>query len=165
MKPLSSTDIRTSFVNATQGDLERMGLPGLHEAVWDAREYLGWRDPHSPQRGYLVFWSHERPVGIVLRAATSRPSRGISAMCSLCRTPQPGDQVILFTAPKAGQAGRDGSTVGTYICADLRCSTIIRIAPPKYDMQPHPDDVIASKVAGLTERLDSFLGAVLDGAA
>ncbi len=164
MKPLTSTDIRGSFVNATPSELTHMGLPGLHEMVWDSREFLGWRDPHAHQRGYLVFWRAERPVGIVLRAASSQPTPGISAMCSLCRTPQPGHQVTLFAAPKAGQSGRDGNTIGTYICSDLRCSTIIRIAPPKYDMQPHPDEVIASRVAGLVQRLESFLGAVLDSA-
>ncbi len=115
-----------------------MPLPGLHETVWDEREYLGWLDPTFAQRGYIVYWREGKPFGIVLRSASSSMSRGISAMCSLCRTHQPGSQVSLFTVPKAGQAGLNGNTIGTYICSDLSCSTIIRIVPPPSDLQPRP---------------------------
>jgi len=161
MQALTEAQIRDSFVNATRGDTERMTLPGLHEVLWDDREYLGWRDPRAMQRGYIVHWRDDRPVGIALRAAESRMSRGISAMCSLCRTPQPADQVSLFSAARAGEAGRDGNSVGTYICSDLACSIIIRIAPPKSDMQPDPRDVIAARAAGLATRLSSFTADVL----
>jgi FBP C-terminal treble-clef zinc-finger len=161
MQPLTESDIRASLVNATTGDAARMTLPGLHETVWEDREYLGWRDPRAMQRGYIVHWRGDLPVGIALRAAESRMSRGISAMCSLCRTPQPADQVSLFTAPRAGEAGRNGNTVGTYICADLACSILIRIAPPASDMHPAPEEIIASRAAGLTARLDAFVGQVL----
>jgi FBP C-terminal treble-clef zinc-finger len=163
VKPLTAAEIRESFVNASEADLEHLPMPGLHETVWDAREYLGWRDPNAALRGYLVFWLDDRPVGLILRSAESRMSRSMSAMCSLCRTPQPAHQVALFTAPKAGRAGRDGSTVGTYICSDLGCSTIIRIAPPASDMQPHPSEVIARRSEGLCARLASFTREVLAG--
>ena len=62
MKPLSPEEIRDSFVNASPADLERMALPGLHEVIWADREFLGWRDPQSPQRGYLVHWVDERAM-------------------------------------------------------------------------------------------------------
>jgi hypothetical protein len=165
MKPLTEEEIRASIVNAPSDDVERMPLPGLHETVWGDREYLGWRDPGSPQRGYIVFWRDEVPVGMVLRAASTQQSRAISAMCSLCRTHQPANQVSLFTVPKAGKAGQDGNTVGTYICADLGCSTIIRILPPPSDMQPSPSDVLATRSAGLLTRLNSFTAEVLKPAA
>jgi hypothetical protein len=161
MQPLTESDIRASLVNATSGDAARMTIPGLHETVWEDREYLGWRDPRAIQRGYIVMWRDGQPVGIALRAAESRMSRGISAMCSLCRTPQPADQVSLFTAPRAGEAGRNGNSVGTYICADLACSIIIRIAPPASDMHPAPEEIIASRAAGLTTRLEAFTAQVL----
>ncbi len=161
MKPMTASDIRGSIVNATGGEVARMPLPGLHEVVWSDREYLGWRDPSAPQRGYLVFWRGDEPVGMVLRAAETRMSPGRSAMCSLCRTPQPADQVTLFSAARAGQAGREGNSVGTYICSDLACSLIIRIAPPKSDMQPDPEEVIASRAAGLATRLEGFTSKVL----
>lgn len=161
MKPLTETDIRASIVNASKGDIERMPLPGLHEVLWDQREYLGWRDHGSPLRGYLVHWVDDRPVGIVLRASGGRMRAGISAMCSLCRTPQPSDQVTLFSAARAGQAGRDGNTVGTYICADLACSLIIRITPPKMPMQPEPAEIVARRAEGLLTRVQNFTADVM----
>ncbi len=163
MQPLTESDIRASLVNATSGDAARMTIPGLHETVWEDREYLGWRDPRAMQRGYIVHWRDGQPIGIALRAAETRMSRGISAMCSLCRTPQPADQVSLFTAPRAGEAGRNGNTVGTYICADLACSLTIRIAPPAHDMQPDPAEIIERRIATLRTRLGAFTDNVLAG--
>lgn len=156
MKELTETDIRASFVNASRGEIARIPMPGLHEVMWNDREYLGWRDPQSPLRGYLVHWLDDRPFGIVLRASEVGLNRGISAMCSLCRSTQPSDQVALFSAPRAGQAGRDGNSVGTYICSDLACSILIRIVPPPQPMQPAPEEIVASRVRGLLERIDAF---------
>ena len=156
MKPLSETDIRNSIVNATRGEIERMPLPGLHEVLWDSREYLGWRDPQSRHRGYLVHWAGEAPVGIVLRASDAQLRWGISAVCALCRTQQPSHQVTLFSAPRAGQAGRDGNTIGTYICDDLACSLIIRITPAAQPLHPDPADVVAERAEGLLSRVQAF---------
>lgn len=164
MKPLTESDIRSSIVNASRGDVERMPLPGLHEVVWDEREYLGWRDPGAPQRGYLVFWREGEPVGIMLRASDA-PTRAASAMCSLCTTAQPAGQVTMFSAARAGEAGRAGNTVGTYICADLACSLLIRIAPPPYELQPDPAELVAARAARLRARLHSFSDRVLTDAA
>jgi len=160
MRPLTEADIRESLVNAGPGEAERIPMPGLHEVLWEEREYLGWRDPGSPQRGYLVAWRGDTPVGIVLRAAGTRLQAG-SAICSLCSTPQPGNQVTMFAAPLAGEKGRRGDTVGTYICADLSCSLLIRIAPPQYEMQPAPDELVAARAAGLSSRVAAFAERVL----
>ena len=161
MKPLTESDIRRSIVNASKGEIQRMPLPGLHEVLWDEREYLGWRDHGAPLRGYLVHWVDDRPVGIVLRASGASMRLGISAMCSLCRTPQPSDQVALFSAARAGQSGRDGNTVGTYICADLACSLIIRIMPPASPMQPNPAEVVAKRAEGLLTRVQNFTADIM----
>jgi hypothetical protein len=161
MQALTEAEIRESFTNISEYELERMTLPGLHEIVWSDREFLGWRDAHAIHRGYIVYWREGRPLGILLKAAGSRTRPNISAMCTLCRTPLPGGQVTLFTAPRAGQAGIDGSTVGTYICSDLGCSNLIRIVPPRSEMLPDPDAMIASRAEGLTARLDSFTQSVL----
>ena len=119
MQPLTEEQIRSSFVNASEEHLARMTIPGLHEMLWEEREFLGWRDVRHPRLGYLVYWDEETPVGLVVKAADPwTPSRQTS-MCSLCQSMQPAYQVSMFTAPKAGQAGLDGSTVGTYICDDL----------------------------------------------
>lgn len=163
MKPLTDADIRESLVNADPADAERMPLPGLHEVMWSEREYLGWRDPGSPQRGYLAYWRDGRAVGVVLRASEVRLQAG-SAICSLCNTPQPAGQVTMFTAQRAGRAGERGDSVGTYICSDLACSLLIRIAPPQYEMQPSPDEVVAKRASRLAERLDVFVSRVLEDA-
>lgn len=156
MKPLSPSEIRASFVNVSQGEAERIPMPGLHEVMWDDREYLGWRDQQAHQRGYLVYWRGDVAIGIVLRASEFNLQPGISAMCSLCRITQPSDQVTLFSAPRAGHAGRDGNTVGTYICDDLACSHLIRILPPASPMQPSPEEQLAQRSEALLSRVDAF---------
>ncbi|HEY8590383.1 MAG TPA: FBP domain-containing protein [Naasia sp.] len=161
MQPLTEDLIRSSLVNASAGEADRMTLPGLHEVLWDEREYLGWRDSRMPQRAYIVHWRGDAPVGMMLRAAENRMRRGVAAMCSLCQTPQPAGQVSLFSAPRAGEAGRDGNTVGTYICADLACSLTIRIAPPAYEMQPDPAEIVGRRIEVLRTRLGAFTDTVL----
>jgi hypothetical protein len=164
MKPLTIPEIRDSMVNATEAEIDHMPMPGLHEMMWEEREYLGWRDPSSAHRGYLVYWRGGRAVGLVLRAATS-PLKAGAAICSLCNTGQPGGQVTLFSAPRAGEAGRRGDSVGTYICADLSCSLLIRIAPRSYEQLGRPGEVLARKSQRLETRLDAFVSRVLQDAA
>lgn len=165
MKPMTEAEIRGSLVNAVPGEAARMPVPGLHEVVWSDREYLGWRDPGSPQRGYLVYWEGSVAVGIALRASEVRLRPG-SAICSLCNTPQPAGQVTMFSAARAGEAGRAGNSVGTYICADLACSLLIRIAPmSSYDGMPAASEMIAVRAEGLASRVRSFGGRVLESAA
>jgi hypothetical protein len=89
VKPLTEADIRSSFVNATPDELEQLPIPGLHEMLWDEREFLGWRDPQAARRGYIVSWIDDRPVGIVVRSAGGSLRPGIAAMCSFCHSPQP----------------------------------------------------------------------------
>jgi hypothetical protein len=157
VKPLTESDIRSSFVNASDAELERMPLPGLHEMLWEEREYLGWRDHGAPLRGYIVHWVDDRPVGIIVRTAGVNMSPGIAAMCSLCHTSQPSGQVSLFSAPKAGAAGENGNTIGTYICDDLACSLIIRMAPPHLN----PPELLRRKAEGLLERVRRFTADVM----
>jgi len=157
MKPLTENDIRESFVNALPGDLDRLPIPGLHEMLWEDREFLGWRDPQAHHRGYIVHWMDGRPVGLMVRSSSSSLRPGIAAMCSLCHSPQPATQVRLFTAPKAGEAGLNGNTLGTYICEDLACSLLIRVAPPHLN----PPEQIARRSAGLAERVQGFTANVM----
>jgi hypothetical protein len=67
----------------------------------------------------------------------------------------------MFSAPRAGEAGRNGNTVGTYICDDLACSLIIRIAPAAQPMHPDPAEVIASRVEGLLGRVSAFTADIM----
>ncbi len=155
MQQLSPDDIRGSFINATKGEAGRVPLPGLHEVIWEEREYLGWRDQQSPQRGYLVHWVGDEPVGLMLRASEFSLNPGIAAMCSWCRITRRSDEITLFSAPRAGQAGRDGNTIGTYVCDDLACSHMIRLLPPPTPLQD-PQELLAARIDGLVTRVQGF---------
>ncbi|MGV9882828.1 FBP domain-containing protein [Streptomyces sp. NPDC003006] len=128
MESVSEKQIRASFVNCSKGEATRLTLPaGFAETVWSDLDFLGWRDPKAPERGYVVTWRDGKPVGIALRASTGpRKSLLKSSICSVCVTPQSGSGITLLVAPKAGAAGRQGNTVGLYICADLACSLYVR---------------------------------------
>jgi hypothetical protein len=161
MRPLTADDIRESLVNVDPAEKSDVPLPGLHETVWEEREFLGWRDPSHPTRGFIVFWSGDTPKGFQVRAAESAMPPGRPAMCSLCHTQQPAPQVSLFVAPKAGKRGQRGDTVGTYLCADLRCSALIRMTPPKSDLLPNPDVHATTQAATMERRLENFTARVL----
>ena len=156
MRPITPDMISRSMVNMTEGDLRLMTLPGLHETVWDEREFLGWRDVHHSTKGYLVFWAGDELLGLMVRAAQSPMPAGQSAICALCHTQQPAPQVSLFTAPKTGDEGSRGNTVGTYLCADLACSLLIRIQPAESENLPRPEKLVTKKSLGLRDRLENF---------
>jgi hypothetical protein len=164
MKPLTADQIVASIINADRAEIDRMQLPGLHEVLWAEREFLGWRDPQGSLRGYIVHWAEDRPVGIVLRAASQPLRPGIGAMCSLCHTPQPATQVLLFSASRGGRAGRDGNSIGTYICADLSCSIMIRILPGMSEMQLRRDELIERRSSGLASRVHAFTARIMETA-
>jgi hypothetical protein len=128
MKPVSEQQIRGSFVNCSKGEARRLHLPrALPELPWADLDFLGWRDPGAPERGYLVADRRGELVGVTLRfAQEARRSFTKSTICSICVTPHAGTGVALFTAPRVGAAGRQGNTVGTYMCADLACSLYVR---------------------------------------
>ncbi|WP_328315819.1 FBP domain-containing protein [Streptomyces sp. NBC_00388] len=128
MRHLSETDIRASFVNCSKGEAKRLNVPrDLEELPWDDLDYLGWRDPGAPDRAYIVAEQGDRLLGLVLRAPTAS-SRGFTSrsMCSLCVTTHTSGGVALMTARRPGEAGRQGNTVGQYLCTDLACSLYIR---------------------------------------
>lgn len=128
MQALTEAQLRAALVNAAADERDRLEVPlDFAQVEWDHLDFLAWRDPRTRGRGYVVAELGGTPTGIVLRASggSSQP-----AMCNLCHTMQPGDQVALFTARKAGDAGERGDSVGTYICADLRCHENVRIAGP-----------------------------------
>lgn len=165
MQPVEKDDITSCFVNMTEAQLESMTFPGLHETLWAEREFLGWRDASHPTRGYLVFWVGETLRGLMVRAAETPMPAGRSAVCVLCHTQQPAPQVSLFVSPKAGAEGFRGNTVGTYLCADLNCSTIIRMIPEVPGVTPSKPDSVASRGSGLLQRLEGFSRRVLSSEA
>ena len=165
MRPLTEAEIRRSFVNCSRGEAKALTLPrGFDELAWGELEMLGWRDPKAPLRGYIVvqgfLGGDEEPVGIAVRAAESRMSSRTAAMCLLCQTGQSGDAVSLFTARRTGEAGRNGNTVGTYMCADLGCAQRVRTEIPPWLLERNPAEVVAERAAELRERVQGFLDAV-----
>jgi hypothetical protein len=162
MRELTADEIRSGFINLDRGEAERVPMPGLHEMLWSDREFLGWRDPGLAGRGYLAFDGGDRDgvVSLVVRRAETGLARAVTAMCSLCRSTQPISQVALFSAARAGQRGRDGSTVGTYICDDLDCPHKIRMLPSTSPFALEPGDLLARRSSGLLERLRGFAAVV-----
>lgn len=161
MHALTEPQVRRSFVNCSQGEARALTLPKDFDGLdWPSLQLLGWRDPRAPLRGCLVVEVDERPVGIALRAADTRMSSRTTAMCLLCQTAQSGDAVSLFTAKRTGEAGRMGNTVGTYMCADLRCAHRVRTDIPPWLQDRDPAEVVAERAAELRERVQGFVDAV-----
>ena len=130
MRPMTENELFDSFVNATDDELRVAAAPHDFPLVeWDHTDFLAWPDPHARGRGYIAAEVDGDVAAIVLRraqgASTVHPS-----FCNLCRTMQPGNQVALFTARKAGEEGRHGDSVGTYICSDMSCHENVRLAMP-----------------------------------
>jgi hypothetical protein len=158
MSPLSEAQVRRSFVNLTAGEAKRANLPNdLATRPWDRLDYLGWRDPKSPQRAYLVVERAAGICGVGLRRST-QPTGPRRTMCSLCLTV--GD-VALMVAPRAGRSGQAGNSVGTYICADLVCSLYARNLLRAHDAVAHETLGIEQKVARLRANLDAFVDRVV----
>ncbi|CAL9343450.1 FBP domain-containing protein [Streptomyces sp. enrichment culture] len=127
MRPLTEQDIRSSFINCSKGEAKRLTVPrDLAERPWADLDFLGWRDPGAPDRAHLVAERDGRPVGVALRFQPAQRGFLHRSMCSLCLTTHPRGGVSLMTARKAGAAGREGNSVGAYMCTDLACSLYLR---------------------------------------
>ncbi|QEV99177.1 FBP domain-containing protein [Microbacterium caowuchunii] len=161
MRALTEDQLRAALVNAEAEELRHVAMPhDLALTDWDHQDFFAWRDPRSRGRAYLVAEPDGEPVGVVLRAAEGS-SRARSAMCNVCHTTQPADQVTLFTARKAGAAGDHGDSVGTYMCADLSCHENVRIAAPLA-----PGEIRASvdrRIDGTKHRAEAFVERVRAG--
>ncbi|MFE1248071.1 FBP domain-containing protein [Streptomyces sp. NPDC058735] len=127
MRALTEQDIRTSFINCSKGEAKRLAVPrDLAERPWEDLDFLGWRDPGAPDRSYLVTERDGRLVGVAMRFQAAQRGFLHRSMCSLCLTTHPRGGVSLMTARKAGAAGREGNSVGAYMCTDLACSLYVR---------------------------------------
>lgn len=126
MQPISVTEIRGSFVNATKGEAQRINLPDdLDEQPWGKLDFLGWVDPRAPQQAAIVV-PDERDGLVGIRLRRNDSGGGRTKMCSICATVHPGSGVALMVAARAGKSGRDGNTVGLDICSNLRCPGYVR---------------------------------------
>ncbi|WP_020663330.1 FBP domain-containing protein [Amycolatopsis benzoatilytica] len=160
MQPLDSAEIRASFVNCSRGEAKSVTIPA--EVPWETRDFLGWRDAKAPGRAYLVVPHGEELIGLSLRAAAPPKSRLRSNMCAFCSTTHPLADITLFTARLAGKAGRDGNTVGTYLCSDLACSAYLRGELRPAVPQPKETLSTGERVARMGEKVDRFVARVLE---
>ncbi|MEV4373244.1 MULTISPECIES: FBP domain-containing protein [unclassified Nonomuraea] len=166
MNPVTENEIRSSFVNCSKGEARRLAVPrGLPELPWPDLDFLGWRDPGAPERAYLVAERGGAPLGVALRLGQEvRRSFTKSTLCSVCVTPHAGTGVALFTAARVGAAGRQGNTVGAYMCADLACSLYVR-GRKETELGVRFESLsVAERVARTAVNLDAFLDKILDGA-
>jgi hypothetical protein len=159
MRPLTERDIRGSFVNCSKGEARRLAIPrDLDERPWDDLDFLGWRDPGAPDRSYLVTEREDRLVGVALRFQPARRGLLQRSMCSLCLTSHPRGGVSLMTARKAGPAGREGNSVGLYMCADLACSLYLRGKKvPETGTRFEESLTLEEQIARTTGHLSAFL--------
>ncbi|MFJ5100192.1 FBP domain-containing protein [Streptomyces sp. NPDC088554] len=168
MKALGEKEIRGSFVNCSKGEAQRLGLPREFAGLpWADLDFLGWRDPGAPERGYLVTERDGGWTGFALRGSASG-RRGLlkSSICSICVTPQSASGIDLMTAPKVGVAGRQGNTVGMYMCADLACSLYVRgKRTPVFARRLEESLTLEEKLARARTNLDAFLDSLYKDAA
>ncbi|MGW5172357.1 FBP domain-containing protein [Streptomyces nodosus] len=162
MRPLSEQDIRASFINCSKGEAKRLSIPrDLDERPWGDLDFLGWRDPGAPDRSYLATEHAGRLIGVTLRFPSSQRGFLHRSMCSLCLTTHPGSGVSLMTARKAGAAGREGNSVGVYMCTDLACSLYVRgkkvpEAGGRFEESLTTEEQIARTVGNLSSFLDTL---------
>ena len=161
MIPLTESQIRSSFVNASQRERKELTLPDLAQLRFDDLDYLGWRDRKQPAFGYVVAIVDGEPVGVLLRQADGRiRSR---PQCSWCEDVHLPNEVVFFIAKRAGKAGRNGNTLGTLVCAGFECSANVRRRPPTAYVGFDVEAARQQRIDALREHVDAFVRRVADG--
>ncbi|MCP2322633.1 hypothetical protein HDA40_001140 [Hamadaea flava] len=180
MRSLAEAEIRSSFVNCTKGEAVRLSLPrDLGDRPWADLDFLAWPDISASDRAYVVTETEPTEptepaapssattpdgqlVGVALRLAAQKRGLLHRSMCSLCLTTHPGNGVSLMTARKAGVAGRQGNSVGVYICTDLACSLYVRgLKKPHTGGRLDETLSVDEQVERLRGKLDGFLAKIL----
>jgi len=129
MRPIDEREIRASFINASRKEVSSLTLPaGFGEIGFDRLDYLGWTDPKFARRAYVVADIDGVLTGVLLQRAEQRVLA--RAQCSWCEDVALRNDVQLYSARKAGAAGRKGDTIGTLVCAEFGCSHNVRLLPP-----------------------------------
>jgi hypothetical protein len=162
MMPLTDKTIRSCFINASLRERQNMILPAdLAERDWQKLDFLGWRDRKVPALGYVVVELDDQPTGILLRQVDGQ-LRG-RPQCSWCEDVLLPNDVVFFSAKRAGQAGRNGNTIGTLACAGFECSVNARRKP----VLPYDGfDIEAARrqrIESLRARVTAFVRDVRDG--
>lgn len=161
MEKISVQQIRSSFINATRSEAAKLNVPPNFDTLtWDNLDFLGWRDPKMPLRGYVVVPSALGLAGVLLRAPEGGVKKNRTVLCEICRDVFSKEDVLLWVAKRAGRPGRNGNTVGTLICADFICSANVRKEPPANEINPDPSAVVRRQIDQMRMRMDKFLGRI-----
>ncbi|GAA2230872.1 FBP domain-containing protein [Herbiconiux moechotypicola] len=159
MLSLTEQQIRASFVNASRKEVSDVTLPPDFETLsFDSLDYLGWHDRKLARRSYVVAEVDGEPVGVVLKQSDKRPlSR---AQCSWCSDVNLTNEVVFYSAKRAGAAGRNGNTIGTLICADFGCSANVRKLPPMAYIGFDAEAARLDNITGLQLHAEAFARSV-----
>ncbi|MER7673222.1 FBP domain-containing protein [Kitasatospora sp. NPDC096128] len=159
MKPMTEQEIRSAFVNCSKGEAKRLHVPrDLTELAWDDLDFLGWRDPQAPDRAYLAAELDGRTVAVALRSSSAASWQARRSICSLCVTTHSGG-VSLLVAPLAGKAGKQGNSVGAYMCTDLACSLYVR-GKREVGVRLHESLTVEEKIRRTVANLAAFVAKV-----
>jgi hypothetical protein len=159
MLPLDDTRIRASFINATQRERASVTLPaGFADLDWERFDLLAWRDPKLPKVGYVVIEQDGGHVGVILREADGRIRT--RPQCSWCEDVTLPNDVVFYTAKRAGASGRNGDTVGTLACANFECSRNVRRLPPVAYIGFDVEAARQRRIEALREHVIGFVQAV-----
>ncbi|MFC5930393.1 FBP domain-containing protein [Cryobacterium melibiosiphilum] len=162
MLPLTDPEIRASLVNVSMRERKGLTLPTNFAALpWDSLDFLGWRDPKIPGIGYVITALDDAPVGILLTQAKGRMQT--RPQCSWCTDVQLPNEVVLFSAKRAGAAGRNGDTVATLACANFECCANVRKLPSMAYIGFDVEAARRDRIASLGEHVGNFVQDVRDG--
>ncbi|HEY4225927.1 MAG TPA: FBP domain-containing protein [Pseudolysinimonas sp.] len=161
MLSFTEAQLRASFLNVSQRERQHIVLPELGGIPWDDLDYLGWRDRKQPQLGLVVAELDGMASGVLLRQAEASPRA--RAQCSWCEDVQLPNDVVFFSAKRAGAAGRDGNTLGTLVCSNFECSTNVRKQPPMAYLGFDVDAERLRRTTALHEHAREFVRRIRDG--
>ncbi len=105
MRPLTEEEVRAFVVRADDrpDELRLVTLPADFLLTdWDHLDFLAWRDPRTRGRGYVITEVDGEPAGIVLRGCRRARRTRVPALCNLCHTMQPADQVVAVHGAQGG---------------------------------------------------------------
>ncbi|KGF19950.1 hypothetical protein HMPREF2128_08270 [Pseudoglutamicibacter albus DNF00011] len=156
---MSAEALAGCFVNATRREAAGAVPPfPLAEYHWEAMEFLGWRDQRDRTRAYLVVEVDGVLRGAVLRA-THTP--GVHGVCALCRDVTELAGVRMFSARRAGDAGRSGNSVATLIHEDFHCNEYARRLPTPMVGALDPELFRPQRVEALQQRCIGFMRRII----
>jgi hypothetical protein len=162
MLQLTEPDIKDAFVNVSLSERKAMTLPSdLPTLAWDRLDFLGWRDPKSPGIGYVIGLLDDGPVGLLLRERKGKMAT--RPQCSWCNDVQLPNDVAFFSTKRAGQAGRNGDTIGILACANFECSANVRKLPSMAYIGFDIEAARLQRIQALGEHVSNFQRDVRDG--